>query len=422
MADRGQTMRILVVGPTGRTGSHVIDALRARDPEADIRGLCRYPESPARSIETIPGNLDTGTRSARAIETIPGNLDTGTRRARAIETIPGNLDTGTRRARAIETIPGNLDTGTRSARAIETIPGNLDTDTRSARAIETIPGNLDTGTRRTLAMEVVADPAEGSTTRARAIETIPGNLDTGTRRSHAIACFTGDLENPADRALAVEGVDVVIHYAPAFHPREAAMGTGMIDAATAAGVKRFIYVSALHAQATSVPGNAAKLAVEGYLAESALDWTVLRPQAFMQNVDVAAAVAAGALDLPFPLASRQGYLDLFDLAEVVARIVHEDGHALATYDLAGDEALSTAEIAALLTTVSGHPVTAGELPVSGLLASLEAAGPAYAYVADAASRLYGWQARTGGRGNANALRWLLGREPTRFEDYVRRSV
>ncbi|HUD30560.1 MAG TPA: NAD(P)H-binding protein [Novosphingobium sp.] len=318
-----------------------------------IRGFCRYPETRARSIEVIPGNVDGGGRRERSIEVIPSNGDGGGRRERSIEVIPGNGDGGGRRERSIEVIPGNAD---------------------------------------------------------------------GGRQGHSIDCLSGDLENPADRALAVEGMDTVIHYAPAFHPREAAMGTGMIDAAVAAGTKRFIYVSALHAQASSVPGNAAKLEVEGYLAESGLDWTVLRPQSFMQNIDVAAALAAGALELPFPLGSRQGHVDLADLAEVLAKVATEDGHALASYDIASDEALSTAEIAALIATVSGTPVASGEMPAAQLVAGLEAAGPAYAYVVDAVSRLNAWQARNGGRGNANALRWLLGREPTRFEDYVRRCL
>ncbi|WP_404480842.1 NmrA family NAD(P)-binding protein [Novosphingobium sp. BL-52-GroH] len=369
-------MRILVVGPTGRTGSHVIDALRGRQADVAIRGFCRYPENRARSIEVIPGNADTGTKV----------------RTRSIEVIPGNADTGTKsRTRSIEVIPGNSDTGTKSR----------------TRSIEVIPGNSDTGTK----------------SRTRSIEVIPGNSDTGTRsRSHAIDCLVGDLENPADRALAVEDIDTVIHYAPAFHPREAAMGTGMIDAAVAAGVKRFVYVSALHAQASSVPGNAAKLAVEGYLAESGLEWTVLRPQSFMQNIDVAAALDAGALELPFPLATRLGHVDLSDLAEVLAKVTFEDGHALASYDIASDEALGTAEIAALIATVSGTPVAAGEMSAAQLLAGLEAAGPGYAYVVGALGRLNAWQARNGGRGNANTLRWLLGREPGRFEDYVRRSL
>ncbi|WP_159978288.1 MULTISPECIES: NAD(P)H-binding protein [unclassified Novosphingobium] len=383
-------MRILVVGPTGRTGCHVIDALRSRDPDVSIRGLCRYPETRTRSIEVMPGNLDTGGQRTRAIEVMPGNLDTGGQRTRAIEVMPGNLDTGGQRTRAIEVMPGNLDTGGQRTRSIEVMPGNLDTGGQRTRAIEVMPGNLDTGGQRT--------------------------------RAHRIECLTGDLENPADRTLAVEGMDVVVHYAPAFHPRETAMGTGMIDAAVAAGVKRFVYVSALHVQAASVPGNAAKLAVEGYLAESALEWTVLRPQSFMQNIDVAAALAAGKLDLPFPLGTRQGHVDIADLAEVLAKVTFEDGHALAGYDIASDEALGTAEIAALIATVSGQPVASGEIPVAQLVAGLEAAGPGYAYVAEAALRLNAWQARSGGRGNAKTLRWLLGREPGRFEDYVRRCL
>lgn len=352
-------MRTLVVGPTGRTGNHVIDALARRAPEISLRGLCRYSDQRPLSIEVMPGHTDGGARLAQAIEVIPGHTDGARSLARSIETVPGHTDGGNRLARSIETVPGHTDGG--------------------------------------------------------------GNL-----RSHRIDCLCGDLENPVDRAAAVEGIDAVVHYAPAFHPREAAMGTGMIDAAVTAGVKRFIYVSALHAQATGVPGNGAKLAVEGHLAEVAaaadLEWTILRPQTYMQNIDVAAAVASGTLACPCSTDRPQSYLDLADLAEVVARILVEDGHAFATYDLANDESLSTTDIALLVSRVSGHPITAAEISPQEMASTLQGAGPGYAHVAEAMQRLTAWQVRSGGRGNAGALRALLGRAPTRFEDYVRRCL
>ncbi|MFD2402868.1 NmrA family NAD(P)-binding protein [Novosphingobium soli] len=474
-------MRILVVGPTGRTGSHVVEALRRRDPNIAIRGLCRYPDQRARSIEVVPGNDETGTH--RGIEVVPGNDETGAKRTialvsgaggtqRSIEVVPGNDETGTTRGievvpgndetgttRAIEVVPGNDETGT--TRAIEVVPGNDETgttrgievvpgndETGTTRGIEVVPGNDETGTTRaievvpgndetgtTRGIEVVPGNDETGTTRGievvpgndetgttRAIEVVPGNDETGTGLRLVVDVLIGDLENPIDRAAAVNGVDVVIHYAPAFHPREAAMGTGMIDAAVAAGVKRFIYVSALQASAPGVPGHAAKLAVEGHLAGSGLEWTILRPQSYMQNVDVAGVVLQGALALPAPAGMPQGHVDLADLAEVIAKIVFEKGHAYATYDIASDEALSTAEIAGLIASASGGPVTAGELPLTQLRTRLGERGHAYSSVIEGWERLSAWQVRTGGRGNGNVLRWLLGREPARFEDYVRRSL
>ena len=75
----------------------------------------------------------------------------------------------------------------------------------------------------------------------------------------------GDLENPVDRANAVEGIDAVIHYGPLFHPRETALGTGMIDAAVAAGVCRSVFISVIHPQIDDWLNHKAKLDVEAHL-------------------------------------------------------------------------------------------------------------------------------------------------------------
>lgn len=60
---------------------------------------------------------------------------------------------------------------------------------------------------------------------------------------HADETVIGDFEDPQARRKAVDGVDTVIHYGPPMHPRETAYGTAMVDAAVAAGVRRFVYIS-----------------------------------------------------------------------------------------------------------------------------------------------------------------------------------
>jgi uncharacterized protein YbjT (DUF2867 family) len=54
----------------------------------------------------------------------------------------------------------------------------------------------------------------------------------------AVESFPGDMNDPVCVARAMQGIKTVIHYAPPFHPRETAMGTGMIDAAQSAGIPR----------------------------------------------------------------------------------------------------------------------------------------------------------------------------------------
>jgi uncharacterized protein YbjT (DUF2867 family) len=372
-------MRVLVVEPTGLMGGHIIDALRLADRAISIRGFCRYAEPDAPCLEVLP---TCGAVGEQPIEVLTATAEGG-RRDGPVETIPGNTGSG-RRERSIRTVPGNTGSSRRDG------------------PIETIPGNTGSGRPKRALAFTLGEPGDEPTS--------------------SIDLVHGDLENPADRARAVEGVDIVIHSAPPFHPREAAMGTGMIDAAVAAGARRFIYVSALHAQVDSVPGNAAKLEVEAHLAGSGLDWTILRPQSFMQEIDVDAVLETATLELPCPVDLRRARLDMADLAEVVAKVVTEDCHAYASYDIASEEALSTAEVAALISLASGEAVSAGELSEKDLVKALDIADPTFAYMASAVSRLHAWQARNEGRGNANTVRWLLGREPVRFEDYVRRCL
>lgn len=230
----------------------------------------------------------------------------------------------------------------------------------------------------------------------------------------------GDLDTPADRARAVAGMDAVIHYGPAFDPRETSMGTGMIDATVAAGVRRFIYISVIHPEIDDLMNHQAKLAVESYLLDTNLDWTILRPQHYMQNIDARAAVGSGQLHVP--TSAVVGHVNMADLAEAVAKVALEPGHSYATYDISSNEHLSLDDICAVLSRVSGKRVRGGVIPTDKLVEMMSAHHPLPAYTVEAAYRLFGYYSRRGLRGNPNTLTWLLGRQPTSFEQYVARCL
>ncbi len=101
----------------------------------------------------------------------------------------------------------------------------------------------------------------------------------------------GDLIDPASLARACRGVDAVLAAAHQL------MGTGkytsyavddvghrsLLDAAKAAGVRHFVYISALGATTShSVDFWRTKTKIELYLKQSGLSYTVLRPSAFME--------------------------------------------------------------------------------------------------------------------------------------------
>lgn len=125
--------------------------------------------------------------------------------------------------------------------------------------------------------------------RVRAAARFPGSVadlkQLGAEVVHA------DLIDPVSLASACNGIDVVLAAA------HSVMGVGkyasdrvddaghraLIDAAKVAGVKRFVYTSACGVSPQHpVDFFRTKVSVEEYLARSGLDFTILRPTAFME--------------------------------------------------------------------------------------------------------------------------------------------
>jgi uncharacterized protein YbjT (DUF2867 family) len=101
----------------------------------------------------------------------------------------------------------------------------------------------------------------------------------------------GDLKDRASLDAACAGVDVVITTANAVlrggednvQTVDVDGNRNLIDEAQAAGVKQFIFISALGVDADSpVPIFQAKAGTEAYLRASGLPYTILAPPAFME--------------------------------------------------------------------------------------------------------------------------------------------
>ena len=242
--------------------------------------------------------------------------------------------------------------------------------------------------------------------------------------SSGVTPVIADLVEPASLQPALQGVQTVIHYGPPMHPREVTMGKNMIDAASAAGVAHFIYISVIHPEIDDLVNHQSKLAIEGYLINSRMGWTVLRPQHYMQNIDVARTVAQGALAMPYPIDTVLGHVDMRDLAEVAAKVAVEPGHIYATYDIAAGEHCSVQQLASIISRRSGKPIKPCPSNAQAFLNDIGPywGGPMSDYTINGFHRLFGYYARHGIYGNANVLSWLLGRSPGTFDAYVERSL
>ncbi len=232
----------------------------------------------------------------------------------------------------------------------------------------------------------------------------------------------GDLLEPADVGRAIDGVESVVHIGPPMHPREAEMGHAVVSAARRAGVAHFVQFSVTHPQLEPLLNHQAKLAVERAVLLSRMPFTILQPMHYMQNIDVVRVVAEGVLRQPYGIGTPLAHVDLEDVAEVAATVVGNADHHYATYELCGRDFLTATELAQVMSAESGRPVTAEMAPIPVGDADGLRASEADDYRLDAMHRLFDHYGRYGITGNPNVLGWLLGRRPTGFDGFVRRSL
>lgn len=232
-----------------------------------------------------------------------------------------------------------------------------------------------------------------------------------------------DLLDAVGMVRAMEGVHAVYLIAPNVHPEETRIGETVIAAARTAGVKRFVYHSVLHPQTREMPHHWQKLTLEEKLFESGLEYTILQPAAYMQNVlsHWNEMVSDGVYRVPYGVDAPLSLVDLEDVAEVAAKVLTSSGHQGAIYELAGPEALSPAEIARVLSECLQRPVDAESFPVSEWVEQARADGLGD-YPIEALTKMFRYYDQFGLRGNPQVLEWLLGRRPVTLGEAVERHA
>jgi uncharacterized protein YbjT (DUF2867 family) len=158
----------------------------------------------------------------------------------------------------------------------------------------------------------------------------------------------GDLTDPASTRDALKGADAVF-LLPGY--------PGMAEAARAAGVRRVVQLSGGSAGLSDMANAVTRYMAESEaeLRETGLEWTVVRPTAFMSNALrwLPQLRAGDVVRLPFanvPLAC----VDPGDIAAVAATAMVDDGHVSMIYRPTGPAALLPEEQVAIVGEVLGR--------------------------------------------------------------------
>lgn len=161
-----------------------------------------------------------------------------------------------------------------------------------------------------------------------------------------------DWEQPDGWAQALHGVDrLYVTYVPDLAAPGADVAiTRLVKAAREAGVQRIVLLSGR--------GEQGARRCEDIVLDSGIPATVVSAGWFTQNFTEGAL--SGALETGvLALAAgdvREPFIDVHDIAAVVVEALTGDGHAGRRYEVTGPESLTLAEVAALLTELSGRDV------------------------------------------------------------------
>jgi uncharacterized protein YbjT (DUF2867 family) len=221
---------------------------------------------------------------------------------------------------------------------------------------------------------------------------------------------------------AMDDIESVFHVGPSFHPQEAEMGISMIDAASRGGVEHFVYDSVLHPQITELLQHKMKLRVEQHLINSNLNYTILQPMHYMQNIHIEDVYKQGVFIQASALETPLSFVDIDDKIEVAVKVLTEAGHYGATYELCCDDNLNAIEIARIMTRVMGKDIKAKLVPKEVIISGFQRAFPEYGdYPAKGFNALFDYYSKYGFIGNSNVLRMFLARNPTTLEEYIEKE-
>jgi uncharacterized protein YbjT (DUF2867 family) len=164
----------------------------------------------------------------------------------------------------------------------------------------------------------------------------------------------GDLDDAGSLTSALDGV-TGIFLLPGYRGAEE-----LVIAAEKAGVRKLVQLSGSSAESRDMTNaiTAYMVRSEDIATGSGLDWTILRPSAFMTNTYRwrEQLRAGNEIRLPFPTLST-AVLDPADIGAVAAAALTDDAHTGRIHRLTGPEALTPAQQVKIVAQELGRTLT-----------------------------------------------------------------
>lgn len=228
-----------------------------------------------------------------------------------------------------------------------------------------------------------------------------------------------DYQEPATFDTALKGAEDVVLIAPPLDSDAPSKVNPVIDEAKAVGVSHVVLISAFGADAVE---QAPLRRIERHLMASGLNYTILRPNFFMENFStgfLAPMVKQGGIYLAAG-EGKTSFISTSDIAEAVAGAFQKRLFGK-EYNLTGPDALDHATAANILSQVTGKTVSYHPLTEEAMFKGMRDNGlpeGAVQYV----GVLYGAVRAGYAAAVTNDVETVTGHKPQAFEDYARANV
>jgi uncharacterized protein YbjT (DUF2867 family) len=265
---------------------------------------------------------------------------------------------------------------------------------------------LIVGASGTVGSEIVRNlKAEGHTVR-----TTTSKPTTEANKVH-VNLATGE---GLDAAFA--GIDRAFFLSPGGYADQYAILGPLIAKAKAAGLKKVVLMTAAGVEnADGAPMRRAELD----LIASGVPYNIIRPSWFNQNfVNFWGYGIKTANVIALPVADgKTGFIDSRDISAVAAKLLTDDARNGEGFTLTGPEALTHAQVAAIIAEVTGKPVTFKDIAPEELRPVLVGAGLPPDYVELLLVLLS--YIKAGYTGTlTGSVKEILGRDPIAFKTFA----